>query len=196
MVLAIPKGGVEVGYYVAEHLGAEFAMVIVRKLPLPTNPEAGFGAIAEDGSVFLADGVAAAVPPAEAIRIQQEQQKEIARRIELLRRDRPLPPIEGRVVILVDDGIAMGSTMHAAVKLCRNRRAGRVIVAAPVAGESAVSGLAKVVDEIVILEQPPFFRAVAEAYVNWYDVSDAEVLAIMGKAEQSQPRRHKNDCER
>ncbi len=190
LVLAIPRGGVEVGYYVAEYLGAQLSMVIVRKLPLPTNPEAGFGAIAEDGGIFLIDRVARAVSLAVSMRIQAEQKQEIARRIEILRQGERLPEMEGRTVILVDDGIAMGSTMQAAVMLCRNKKAKKVVAAAPVAGPPAASDLAKVVDEIVILEQPMFFNAVAQAYENWYDVPDAEVVKIMQKSKRSQLQSH------
>ena len=167
IVLAIPRGGVEVAYYVAEYLRVRLSMVIVRKLPLPMNPEAGFGAIAEDGSIFLADRAAGVVPPDEFARIKKEQGQEIARRIEILRQAGPLPAIEGLTVILVDDGIAMGSTMQAAVMLCRNKKAKKVVAASPVAGPSAATSLSKVVDEIVILERPMFFRAVAQAYTNW-----------------------------
>ncbi len=179
LVLAIPRGGVEVGYYVSEHLGAHFSIVIVRKLPLPTNPEAGFGAIAEDGSIFLADSIAGAIPSKLSERVREEQKQEIVRRIRILRQGRPLPAIEGRTVILVDDGIAMGSTMQAAVKLCRNKKAGKIVVASPVAGPPAVSSLTGAVDEIVVLEQPELFRAVAQVYRNWYDVPDEEVIEIL-----------------
>jgi predicted phosphoribosyltransferase len=182
LVLAIPRGGVEVGHYVAEYLTSEFSIVIVRKLPLPTNPEAGFGAIAEDGSIFLADRVAGAVPSSVADRIREAQNQEIARRIKTLRQARPLPAIEGRTVILVDDGIAMGSTMQAAVMLCKNKKAVKVVVASPVAGPPAVSSLTGVVDEIVVLEQPEFFRAVAQVYRNWYDVPDQEVIEVLQKS--------------
>jgi putative phosphoribosyl transferase len=186
LVLAIPRGGVEVGYYVAEHLQAEFSIVIVRKLPLPANPEAGFGAIAEDGSIFLADRIAKEIPSEVSARIQDEQKQEIARRIRILRQERPLPAIEGRTVVLVDDGIAMGSTMQAAIMLCKNKKPGKIVVASPVAGPPAVSSLSNVVDEIVILEQPRLFRAVAQVYENWYDVSDDEVIEIIRKTNRSQ----------
>jgi len=185
LVLAIPRGGVEVGYYVAERLAAEFSIVVVRKLPLPANPEAGFGAIAEDGSIFLADRIAGEIPSGISARIRGEQKQEITRRIKILREGRPLPEIENRTVILVDDGIAMGSTMQAAVRLCRNKKAGRIVVASPVAGPPAVSSLTGVVDEIVVLKQPEFFRAVAQVYRNWYDVPDEEVIEILQKSRQS-----------
>ena len=175
LVLAIPRGGVQVGYEVAKHLNADFSILVSRKLPYPFEPEAGFGAVAEDGSVFINEGAAYGLPKNEVDRIIEGQKKEIERRIAVLRKGRPLPKVEGRVVILVDDGIAMGSTMRAAVMLCRNRGAKKIVVAVPVAGESARE-LEAIADDMVILEQRVNFRAVADAYRNWYDVSDEEVL--------------------
>ena len=183
LVLAIPRGGVEVGYYVARHLRLPLSIIVVRKLPFPTNSEAGFGAIAEDGSTFFINRFANAVSPELVRGILQEQEQELKRRIEVLRAGKPLPAITGKTVILVDDGIAMGSTMRAAVILCRNKKAGRIVVAAPVASPTTYAELAELVDEIFILEKPPIFHAVAEAYENWYDVPDDEVVNIMRMAD-------------
>jgi len=179
LVLAIPRGGVAVGYEVARRLGAEFSLIVSRKLPFPDNPESGFGAIAEDGSTYINPAAADWVDPEEAERIAGEQKREIGRRIEALRGGKPLPPIRGRTVILVDDGIAMGSTMRASVMLCRRAEAGRLVVAAPVAGPDTAAVMARLADEAVILETPRFFRAVAQVYRNWYDLDDDEVVEIM-----------------
>jgi predicted phosphoribosyltransferase len=181
IVLAIPRGGVEVGYYVSEYLQIPLSMVIVRKLPLPDNPEAGFGAIAEDGSIYFVDKVYKWIPDEIIQRIIDEQKKELERRIEVLRDGKPLPSIAGKTVILVDDGVAMGSTMRAAIMLCKNNNAKKIIAAAPVAGPSTVEELKQAADEVVILETPVIFRAVAESYENWYDVGDDEVIKIMRK---------------
>jgi putative phosphoribosyl transferase len=179
LVLAIPKGGVEVGYEVAKHLGCEFSILIARKLPFPDNPEAGFGAVAEDGSTFINDYAARGLSQHTIDRILKQQRREIKRRIAALRKGRPLPQIADRTVILIDDGIAMGSTMRAAVSLCKNKKAKKIVVASPVAGPSTAAELARIVDDVVVLEKPPFFRAVAQAYVNWYDVCDEEVIRIL-----------------
>ncbi|WP_370574265.1 phosphoribosyltransferase [Methanomethylovorans sp.] len=179
LVLAIPRGGVEVGYQVAEYLNADFSILISRKLPFPDNPEAGFGAIAEDGSVFIAADAVVWLPREQIERIEKEQVKEINRRIEVLRKGESLPEMAGRAVILVDDGLAMGSTMRAAIMLCRRKKAGRIVVAVPVAGKRISEEVSQIVDEIVVLEMPLNFMAVAQVYENWYDVSDAEVLDIM-----------------
>ncbi|MBD3309385.1 phosphoribosyltransferase [candidate division KSB3 bacterium] len=187
LVLAIPKGGIEVGYQVAEALGAEFSIIITRKLPFPQNPEAGFGAIAEDGSTFLVDFAAHELPQTTIHRIIEEQQQEIARRREVLRGDVPLPPIKGRTVILVDDGIAMGSTMRASISLCQRHRAAKIVVAAPVAGVRVLREIKQLVDEVVVLETPPFFRAVAQVYAKWYDVSDQEAVELLNRWRNKQP---------
>lgn len=181
LVLAIPRGGVAVGYEVARHLRAELSIVVARKLPFPDNPEAGFGAVAEDGSTFILPQAGHWLPPPVIERVIEEQRREAERRVRVLRRGRPLPEVAGRTAILVDDGVAMGSTMMAAISLCRNRRAGEVVVAAPVGGPATVEALRRVADDVVVLETPPWFRAVAEAYHHWYDVSDEEVVALLDR---------------
>jgi predicted phosphoribosyltransferase len=179
LVLAIPKGGVEVGYEVAKHLGCEFSILIARKLPFPDNPEAGFGAVAEDGSTFIDNYAARGLSQHTIDRILKQQRREIKRRIAALRKGRPLPQIADRTVILIDDGIAMGSTMRAGISLCKNKKAGKIVVASPVAGPSTAAELARIVDDVVVLEKPAFFQAVAQAYANWYDVCDEEVIRIL-----------------
>jgi predicted phosphoribosyltransferase len=179
LVLAIPRGGVEVGYHVARYLNADFSIIISRKLPFPTDPEAGFGAVAEDGSTFLLSNATQWVSQATIDDTVKKQQKEIARRIAALRNNEPLPEMTGRTVILVDDGIAMGSTMRASIMLCKNREAQKIIVATPVTGRDTAHEIARMVDELVVLEKPLVFYAVAQVYKDWYDVTDREVVEIM-----------------
>lgn len=181
VVLAIPRGGVEVGFQVASYLNAEFSVIVSRKLPFPDNPEAGFGAIAEDGSIFMLEAYKNLLTKETVEQIIKEQKAEIERRIAVLRKSKPLPRITGRTVILVDDGIAMGSTMRASIALCKNKKAGKIIVAVSVAGHDTARDIARIVDEFLVLEQPRFFQAVAQAYENWYDVPDEEVIEILGK---------------
>jgi len=184
LVLAIPKGGIAVAREVARFLEAPMSVVITRKLPFPDNPESGFGAIAEDGSVFLHPMAEFRVPRRTIESIIREQEREIERRVRVLRKGTPLPGIEGRTVILVDDGIAMGSTMRASIKLCRKLRAQAVIVAAPVSGRETAEDMRKFADGVVILEKPVSFRAVAQVYQHWYDVSDQEAVELLEKHEQ------------
>ena len=186
LVLAIPRGGVEVGYRVAEYLNAGFSIVVSRKLPYPDNPEAGFGAIAEDGSTFIFEDAKRWLSKETIDRIIKEQKQEIKRRVMVLRKGKPLPGIINKTIILVDDGIAMGSTMQAAIMLLRNKKAGKIIVASPVSGKKVAEEIGEGVDEIMVLEKPEFFQAVAQVYRNWYDVSDREVIEIMDRRRNKQ----------
>ena len=181
LVLAIPRGGVEVGFEVAVYLNSDFDILVSRKLPIPYNPEAGFGAIAEDGSAYINKDASFWVQKNEIERIKKEQINEIKRRIEVLRGGRPLTAVESRVVILIDDGLAMGSTMRASIQYCRNKNAKKVIVAVPVSGEDVFYEIKQLVDEAYVLEMPYNFMAVAQAYLNWYDVTDEDVIELMKK---------------
>lgn len=181
VVLGVPRGGVEVAYEVAKELDAELSIIVSRKLPLPFNPEAGFGAIAEDGSIFIREDTYRWLPGDDVKKIIDEQEAEIERRIKVLRGGEPLLSIEGKTVILVDDGLAMGSTMRVSISMCKNRNAKRMIVAVPVSGEETARDIEGLVDELVVMEIPPYFQAVAQVYVNWHDVSDEEVMEILKK---------------
>ena len=176
VVLAIPKGGIEIGLEVAREIGGEFSVIIVRKLPFPDNPEAGFGAIAEDGTIFMYPGVKL---PKEVInKIIKEQKREIEKRKKLFRPG-PLPNLKGRTVIIVDDGIAMGSTMIAAIRMVK-KLAKEVIAAAPVASPDAAYLIRKEAKLITIIE-PWDFMAVAQYYKNWEDVSYEKAVALLHK---------------
>lgn len=180
VVLAIPRGGVEVGYEVAKALKALFfSVLVVRKMPFPDDPEAGFGAIAEDGSIILLEGAMSRLSEDIIERVKKEQYSEIKRRVAVLRSSQPLPDIGKKTVILVDDGLAMGSTMLAAVAYCRNKKAAEIIVAVPVSGEEPARLVGESADRIIILEKPAYFYAVAQGYENWYDVPDEEALNIL-----------------
>jgi len=181
LVLAIPRGGAELGYEIAKAFGYDLSLIICRKLPYPYNTESGFGAIAEDGSIFIDQRAASNLDDQEIEQIIADQSEEIQRRIKILRNGKPLPSLKGRTVILVDDGIAMGSTMHVAVALCKKQEAGKIIIAVPVAGASAIAKFSPIVDEMVVLESPYNFHAVAQVYEDWYDVSDEEVLEILSR---------------
>lgn len=184
LVLAIPRGGVRVAFQVAMELNAEMAILVARKLPFPDNPEAGFGAIAEDGSIFIHPHAARGISKEVIDAAISQQEQEVHRRIETLRDGRPLPHIADKTVILVDDGIAVGSTMRAAVMLCKKQAASRIVVAVPVASAEIADQFATLVDRTFILESPRFFHAVAQVYRNWYDVDDREVIDILEQWEK------------
>ncbi|MBI5241836.1 MAG: phosphoribosyltransferase [Elusimicrobia bacterium] len=181
VTLGIARGGIVVGWEVARALGGLLSVLVVRKLPFPDNPEAGFGAAAEDGSLCLLRGAAGRLPRRLIREILSRQTAELRRRVRVLRHGAPLPDLRGRAVILADDGIAMGSTALAAVKCCRRLGARRVVVAAPVASPEALSLLEEAADEVVVLASPPEFRAVAQFYDDWRDVPDEEVLRIVDR---------------
>jgi putative phosphoribosyl transferase len=186
VVLGIPRGGAETGYYVARNLNAEFSLLVSRKLGHPDNPEYAFGAIAEDGSVYLSPYARQEVTD-ETIREAVEAQKlEILRRIKVLRKGKPLPELKNRVVILVDDGIATGATIFAAIEMCKKMNAGKIVVAAPVSGEEMEDVLAKKIDDVVILENPFGFHAVSQVYESFFNLSDAEALGFMERWESEQ----------
>jgi len=186
LVLAIPRGGVPVAYEVAKRIEAELSLIIARKLPFPNNPEAGFGAIAEDGSTVILRSAIVNLTPDIIETIIEAQKEEIKRRIKILRGGKPLPNITERNVILVDDGIAMGSTMRASIKCCMKSNPTRLIVASPVGSPELARALdnKRGVDEVHILEQPRFFRSVAQVYKHWRDISDHEVIEILGHRER------------
>lgn len=183
IVLAIPRGGVPVGFEVAKHLNCRFSLVIARKLPFPYNPEAGFGAIAEDGSTYIMTGAMNNISQNMLDTILAQQKEEIKRRVNILRGGRPLPELQSQTVILVDDGIAMGSTIQTAIKLCEKKEAEKIIVGSPVSSPEVARSIGQrpSVAETIILETPKFFRAVAQVYEHWYDVPDHEVLEIMNR---------------
>jgi putative phosphoribosyl transferase len=179
LVLGIPRGGVETAYYVARHLKADLSVVITRKLGYPTNPEAAFGAVAEDGSVYIFDTAKLHLTDTEMNEVLWHQRQEIQRRVQKLRQGRPLPEIRGRIIIIADDGIATGATLFATIELCKKRMPAKIIAAAPIADERMRAILQEMVDEVVILETPPFYSSVSQGYENFNDFSDEEALSFI-----------------
>ncbi|MDE3182507.1 MAG: phosphoribosyltransferase [Bacteroidota bacterium] len=184
VVLGIPRGGAETAYYVALHLNAELSLLVSRKLGHPANPEYAFGAIAEDGSIYLNPSSSGQLSDETIQEVVDEQKKEIVRRITILRQGKPLPELKGRTVILVDDGIATGATLFAAIEMCKKRKAGKLIVAAPVSGYEMEEELADIVDEVVILEKPGDYYAVSQAYLSFYNLTDEDALKFMQRWEK------------
>ena len=179
LVLGIPRGGVETAYYVARHLHAELSVIVTRKLGFPSHPETAFGAIAEDGSVFLFDTVTEMLSEKNIQSVVERELEETRRRIQTFRGGQPLPSMKGRTVILVDDGIATGATVFASIRLCKNRGAKKIIVATPVAGGSMISKLKTKVDEVLVLYAPDDYYAVSQAYLSFSDLEDNEVMEIL-----------------
>lgn len=181
VVLAIPRGGVVVGYYVARALECDFDVIITRKLGYPEQPEAGFGAIAEDGSLYLDPWSNRYISRDIIIRVQARESMEIKRRIHAYRKDRDLPVLEGRVVILVDDGIATGATVMAAIRMCRKKNPEKIVVAAPVSAIKRISKLEAEADEVIILFKSPQLTAVSQGYRHFTNLTDEEVIPYLNK---------------
>jgi putative phosphoribosyl transferase len=191
VVLALPRGGVPVAFAVAMALGVELDILLVRKLGMPGQEEYAIGAVGSGGVRVLQAGVPGLMGVSEQTveAITQREQAEIVRRERLYRGAHPAPVLAGRTVILVDDGIATGSTMLAAVEVARRQGAGRVVVAAPVAPPDTVQTLEPKVDELVCLSSPPMFRAVSQWYREFDQTSDEEVQDLLAMAWRDQERR-------
>jgi len=188
ILLAVPAGGVPVGCVVATELGVEMEVVVVRKIQIPWNTEAGFGALTWDGETVLNEYLISGLGLAEKMIRESisKTERTVAERLRRFRGDRPMPDFNGKIVILVDDGLASGYTMLAAVRSVRKRGPEKVVVAVPTGSLRAVEFLSSEADEIVCLNirSGPIF-AVADAYRNWFDLSDDEVMDILGKLRTS-----------
>lgn len=179
VVLGIPRGGAVTAYYVAKYLNAEMSLIISRKLGHPGNPEYAMGALAEDGSVHMNRQALWDVTREDIDEVISRQQIEIERRINMLRKGEPLPGMKNKIVLIVDDGIATGSTIMAAIEMCRKKGAAKIVIAAPVCGTEVKSELEKIADEVVILETPEYYHAVSQVYASFDQVSDEEALDLL-----------------
>lgn len=186
IVLALPRGGVPVAFEVARALGAPLDLVMVRKIGAPHQPELAIGAVADGArpDMVLNEDVVAALGVGEAY-IEQEKARQLAeierRRKVYLGHARPAE-VKGRTAIIVDDGIATGATVRAAVGAVRKAGAGRVVIATPVAPPDTVAALARVADEVVCLDQPLWFAAIGQFYRDFRQLDDEEVIALLDAA--------------
>jgi predicted phosphoribosyltransferase len=184
LVLALPRGGVPIAYEVAEALGAPLDVFLVRKLGVPGREELAMGALASGGVRVLNEDVIDAVGIPEQVidEVASREQKELERRERLYRDDRPPPEVEGRTVILVDDGLATGSSMRAAVAALRKLKPARIVVAVPVGAHQTCSELAREADEVVCAVTPDPFYAVGLWYEDFAQTSDEEVRDLLASA--------------
>ena len=190
LVLALPRGGIPVGYEVARGLGAPLDVFVVRKLGVPGQEELAMGAIASGGVRVVNDDVVDAlrIPPAVLDRVAAEEARELERRQRSYRGGRPAPDVTGRTVILVDDGLATGSTMRAAVAALRQLGPARIVVAVPVAARPTCDDLRREVDEIVCLATPEPFMAVGRFYDDFSQTTDDEVRELLAAARGTEVR--------
>ena len=190
VVLALPRGGVPVAAEVALALHAPLDLLIVRKIGAPGNPELAVGAIAEGADAAVVDRETLAATGASQAYVDRQakvERQEIARRRALYLPGRPPLAVEGRTVIVVDDGLATGSTARAAVRALRARKPARLVLAVPVAPPEAVAELQAEVDELVCLSTPEFFGAVGAHYADFRQVADEEVIQGLARVDRAGP---------
>lgn len=184
VVLALPRGGVPVGYEVARALHAPLAVLAVRKLGVPGHEELAFGAVASGGLRYLDDDIIArvGVTPAEIETVTARERIELDRRDRAYHAGHPFPSIEGSSVAIVDDGVATGSTMLAAIAAVRAQHPAEVIAAAPVMSVEAAALLSRAADACVAVAEPDPFMGVGLWYQDFSQTSDAEVMALLEQA--------------
>ena len=187
IVLALPRGGVPVGYEIAQALHAPLDVFLVRKLGVPGHEEYAMGAIASGGVSVLNEEVVQrlGISPYQIETVAAREQRELERRERAYRGERPPPEVSGRTVILVDDGLATGASMQAAVLALRRLQPARIVVAVPVAAPETCEQLREIADEVVCATTPEPFYAVGLWYEDFSQTSDEEVRALLAQAEEA-----------
>src|SRR6266478_5211218 len=195
IVLGLPRGGVPVAYEVAKCLRAPLDVFIVRKLGVPGFEELAAGAIASGGVRVLNEDVMRAIPHADqAIEVVTARETaELQRREQIYREGRPAPELRDRIAILVDDGLATGATMRAAVKALRQRGAAKIVVAVPVGPPDTCHEIEEQADETVCLSMPEFFQAVGQYYEDFSQTTDEDVRQLLTSAAREMPERNRKE---
>lgn len=179
LVIALPRGGVVIGRIVADRLGAPLDIVVPRKLGVRMNPEYAVGAVTESGHVVWNEEERAQMDDEYADRVVREEKEEARRRLGLYRKGLPERDFKRKTVIVVDDGIATGFTIRAAISTVRAGDPARVVAAVPVGPPDTVETLRKEVDDLVVLSAPPLFFAIGQFYGTFDQVEDSEVIALL-----------------
>lgn len=184
VVLGLPRGGVPVAAEIAAALDVELDVIVARKLGAPGRPELGVGAIAEGGDPILDPNTLdlVGITRDDLASTIEAERDELARRVRDYRGDRPLPDIEGRTVILVDDGLATGVTARAALEALRTHHPGRLVLAVPVAAPATAQAMTQRADEVVVLHTPDGFAAVGQWYADFTQTSDETVQELLDQA--------------
>lgn len=188
LVLALPRGGVVTGFEIAKSLGASMDVLIVRKIGSPMQPELAVGAVSETGTVVLNQSIIAMYGVSEDYLRKEtlRQKEEISRRVKLYRKGKTISGLDGKTIILVDDGVATGATVKAAIMTLKKEKIVRLILALPVSPPDTVDELEKMVDEFICIETPEAFYAVGAHYADFTQVSDEEVVAMLERSAAGQ----------
>jgi putative phosphoribosyl transferase len=188
IILAVPRGGVVVGFEVAQALGVPLDIIVTKKIGAPENPELAVGAVAEDGTFTLDEDLLRQIyVPKEYINAEVERQKqEIQRRLIRYRGNVHYPNLKNREVVVVDDGVATGSTLKAALRLLQSKGAKTVVVAVPVGPPDTIKELKKFADRVVVLFTPEPFYAIGQFYEDFSQTSDEEVIELLKLSREKQ----------
>ena len=191
IILGVPRGGVVVGFEVAQALCVPLDIIVTKKIGAPENPELAIGAVAEDGTYILDEDILRQIyVPKEYIAEEVERQKqEIQRRLIRYRGDVPYPNLKNREVVVIDDGVATGSTLKAALRLLRGKGAKTVVVAVPVGPPETIRELRKLADRVVVLFTPEPFYAIGQFYVDFSQTSDKEVIELLRRNREKQAKK-------
>ena len=184
IVLAVPRGGVEVAYYFCRELNLPMELTIIKKIKAPFNPELAIGAIGENDIFFLNDGVIKSCGVSkEYIDNEIKNQKlEIGKKLKIYRQEKSLIDFKNKKVIIIDDGIATGATIKIAIEMARKNNVEKIILAVPVAPQETIKEMKKICDEVICLLIPDFFDAVGSFYHNFNQVTDEEVINFINKS--------------
>ena len=191
IILGVPRGGVVVGFEVAQALCVPLDIIVTKKIGAPENPELAVGAVAEDGTYILDEDILRQIyVPKEYIAEEVERQKqEIQRRLIRYRGDVPYPTLKNREVVVIDDGVATGSTLKAALHLLSGKGAKTVVVAVPVGPPETIRELRKLADRVVVLFTPEPFYAIGQFYVDFSQTSDKEVIELLRRNREKQAKK-------
>ncbi|MBI5655113.1 phosphoribosyl transferase [Candidatus Uhrbacteria bacterium] len=179
LLYALPRGGAVLGAEIAKALDLPFDVVVTRKVGAPFNPEYAIGALAETGEVVWNEAEREATDKKALEKIVKAEKAEAVRRVKKYRKGRELPDMEGKTVILIDDGVATGLTIRAGVAALKNRHPGKIVVAVPHGAKESMDALREGVDEVVVLHEPEWYGAVGEFYKDFPQTSDEEVLKLL-----------------
>lgn len=186
LVVALPRGGVSVGFPIAQVLRVPLEVIIVRKLGVPQNPEFGIGAIAEDGVTFLDTKwiEALQISPAELRAIKASEKVELERRAHLYRKGKLLPLLTSKTVILVDDGLATGVTARAALMAIKKHHPKKIVLAVPICSKKTMVSLSSFVDTIICLQTPEHLESVGMYYRDFHQITDGEVVRLLKEGKE------------